>query len=234
MSDSPKHLLAQYDDVERVVEDYDKFLFKLLRRPLNPLRFPFFMLNFAVGKWKKPGLLLTEKEPPRHIPLGVAAVLRLCTPEERKSEFFKIVLSRHVLHDLSEYVEQKHPDLDFARLAAVGSLRSKSIPDVSLWQIIAAIVGTGTVLLQTVPEAVVMQFTANYVQYRITVFWGMVVALSYATLIIAPLLVTDLKRRRRVRMSGELLAYLRLKHEQSATYQAVGTATTGEDSPSHS
>jgi len=212
MIDNTQHLLAQHERVEAVVKEYEAFVFKAMLRLLNPIRYILAVSAFSramAPRTRDPSLTAEERRRARL----TALFMHLYKEDERQSAFFKIALSKYRLNDLSEYVEDRYPGLDFSKLADVGTVLSPPISRWGLVRISGAILAVGTIFLQTVPQPVVKQFTENYDRYRIWVFWSMVIALGYATLVIGPTVLGDWRHRQRQQILTSLLTYLKLKHD---------------------
>jgi hypothetical protein len=216
------NLSLQYDEVLSYLIEYDRFVGQL-NSPLrilsrsNPAS-AIHNLHAYDEMTSRPNFLTL-----RRTPYQIEFAETLASDEERKSPFFAIANAEFPLDALSNHLELKFPDYDFAKLKELHASRTGNEQSVAkiIYLLYAYVLTVALVFLNSIPRTVVSHFGFNFDAYQINVFRVTTVILIFVTAMtafIGPMIwyTERSARRSNVRFVARVLDYTELRMRKAS------------------
>lgn len=142
----------------------------------------------------------------------IKAIKEVASEEEKKSKFFKIRTSEYIIDALSRELENNFPQVNFAQIRKLYEQQHKKL--MRRWNIkhvLGLVFGFGTLVMRTVPKAVITQFGWNYEAFQIYTFWIMIAFIAYVCLAMLPVIIKYYNAKSLHDWLGEILNYTEIR-----------------------
>ncbi len=186
-------ILDQYERFSSIVGQLVDFQFKAIWRVFNPVRYIRVMITMIKNK----GTLSD-------------AYAFLYTTQEKQTEFYTIVTSKHPLEGVRQYIRRKCRGYDFARLRELYALMNQQSNRWTAARATAIIAGVASFLLSTVPEPFIEQLGWNYEQYQKIAFLLIAIALVLAAWIFQSYYLSEWKKRSKKELLDRIMNYMKV------------------------
>lgn len=205
------NLQAQYDEVTAYLDGYRKFISgfdtRLARLIVTSFR-EYSQLNAKF--WKTSFRFDPLSEKTQDTLKNVLLVL--ATDEERRNRYFTVATSDYPTDALGDDLKKQFPGFSFEKIKKVHESKQTQLARFSLGQFLGVIMATSTLLLKSIPKAVVESWGVDYTRFEIVVFWLTVGFAAYLLLCLLPIWVKYHRARNRSRRVGEILEYVVIKN----------------------
>jgi len=217
-------LEALYDAIIDEITSYLMFHDRIIaRRKISPYfsiifsrkKFQMYIRQFALA------VSTSEKQDPEFH----EEMYKLSNEDEQQSPYFNILISEYPLEVLAEHIEQKFPTTDFQIIYkmyesraphALHTLQFKNIlGQLKAPGLVGVIYGLGTLILRTVPEALLVQIGIDADMFKIWVFIAtvfLVVYIGLFMLMMSKIINKSVKPMKRMHnLLHKLLYYLTIR-----------------------
>jgi hypothetical protein len=206
MIEMDDNLESQYEQVVTYLEQYQDFIQKLVFHVAKSnVPNPFAALKNSWGLQRETKLLSSKtSETMKRLFLEAA------TEEQKRNEYFPIVVSDYSMDLLSTHVATRFAEFDFGKLKKLHEVKKNNIAFNPVRYMIGFYIAIGTVLLKSVPQSVVERFTP-YRSFEEIVFWVLALVLALVLLYFMPSWRKYEFAKRDHEFIGDILAYITIK-----------------------
>jgi hypothetical protein len=214
-------LEAQYDAVIKEITEYSEFRNRIISRQKITHYVSIFFFRKKRQMYVRQ-LALAASTSEKQDPEFREEMHKISNVDEQQSPYFNILISEYPLDTLAERIEQKFPTTDFQIIYKLYKARAPHAPQIKnilgQWAhpgIVGVIYGLGTLILRTVPDALLVRFGIDVDIFKIWVFiatLGLVVYIGLFMWMMSRMINKFVKiEKRRHNLFDKLLYYLTIR-----------------------
>lgn len=203
------NLVEQYGKVVEYLDDYRKFAAEVNTHvvlvKLRDLRNWPPMMRESIKSLLQMNLL-SGKNPE----IDRKSIPECATEEQKKNDYYPILISEYPLHELSVALEHEFPDCDFEKIEKLHELMKVELSRFNITHWVGVVLAAAAFLLKSIPESIVKR-VVNYETFELVVFLFAAFAALYLFVILLPFWLLYYKARRSHDFAGTTIEYTAIR-----------------------